>query len=47
MEGEHFVLKSDMYDLDDYISEEVTVIGTTSAGSVSYGPEIIDVVEIK
>lgn len=47
MEGEHFVLKSDVYDLDDYISEEVTVIGTTSAGSVSYGPDIINVVEIK
>ena len=47
MEGEHFVLKSNVFDLDEYISQEVTVVGPMMLGSVSYGPAIIDVVDIE
>ena len=46
-EDDHFVIQSDVYDLDEYISQEVTVVGSMMPGPVSYGPPIIDVVDIE
>jgi ABC-type metal ion transport system substrate-binding protein len=44
----YYALKSDIYNLDDYVNQNVTVIGETITGyPLSGGPYYLNVIEVK